>query len=135
MKLLIFLLCAFAALTATPTSAYDDNRLTCDQKGERINASNNAPKTYPIAFDKLGRGVENTPFGVLEIPKQTVKRAVETKCRSCYFSGFFTGIGSFIVGELAGIYEILTFPFPIPVEYSPIIDPVLVYRPEKAIRF
>ncbi len=135
MKLLIFILFASAALTAVPASAYDENRLTCDQQGEWINTNDKSPGAYQLAFDKLGRGLENTLFGVLEIPKQTVKRAVETNCSSCYFSGFFKGIGYFIVRELAGIYEILTFPIPIPMEYSPIIDPILAYRPEKVTRF
>ena len=135
MRLLIFILFASVALTALPAWAYDSNRLTCDQRGEWVNTNENSPKAYQLAFDKLGRGLENTLFGVLEIPKQTAKRALETNCTSCYFSGFFTGIGYFIVRELAGVYEILTFPFPIPVEYTPIIDPLLAYRPEKLPRF
>lgn len=135
MKLLISILFAAVMLTALPASAYDDHRLTCDQRGEWINTNDNAPRAYTLAFDKLGRGLENTLFGVLEIPKQTVKRAMETNCTSCYVSGFFKGIGYFIVRELAGVYEILTFPFPIPVEYSPVIDPLLAYRPEKSPRF
>lgn len=135
MRLLIFILFSACILTALPASAYDENRLTCEQKGEWINTNDNSPGAYQLAFDKLGRGLENTLFGALEIPKQTVKRALETNCSSCYISGFFTGIGYFVVRELAGIYEILTFPFPIPVEYSPIIDPLLAYRPDKVTRF
>jgi putative exosortase-associated protein (TIGR04073 family) len=133
MKSLLISLLSFAIFSAVPASAYDDLS-DCESKGEWINSNDPAANAFLLSMDKLGRGVENTAFGVLEIPKQTVKRALETGCSASYVSGFFIGIGYFLLRELAGVYEILTFPFPIPVEYSPVMDPLLAFPAEYAIK-
>jgi putative exosortase-associated protein (TIGR04073 family) len=58
-----------------------------------------------------------------------MKRAIDTDSSYGYVSGLFIGIGFFVLRELAGVYEIITFPFPIPSNYDPIMDPILGYEP------
>ncbi len=98
--------------------------------GQWINSNDVDNNGVARAFDKFGRGLENTILGVFEIPKQTVKRAVDTDSSSSYISGFFLGIGYFVLRELAGVYEIVTFPIPVPRGYEPVMDPLFGYQPE-----
>lgn len=128
--LVIIFACLIAHVSvAEPTCAEE-----CVHKGKWINSNNYGDNNLLLALDKLGRGVTNTAFGVVEIPKQTVKRAIDTGCSSNYISGFLVGIGYFVLRELAGIYEILTFPIPVPGHYAPVMDPLLGYRPKKVMQ-
>jgi len=95
-----------------------------------INSNDYPPNNLVLAVDKLGRGVLNTAFGVVEIPKQSIKRSIDTDSSYGYVSGFFIGIGYFVLRELSGVYEIVTFPFPVPAGYAPVIDPILGYKPK-----
>lgn len=128
MKSLIIMLC-FAIACIPMVGQAQTGKKECAQKGEWINTNVYEANAFELAFDKLGRGVLNTAFGVVEIPKQIAKRALETGCASGYISGLFVGTGYFVLREMAGIYEIVTFPIPIPKHYAPVIDPLLGYRP------
>ncbi len=126
-KLIISCLSVIICLGITQTVSAQEN------EGRWINSNDYEPNPVIMSMDKLGRGVENTLLGVFEIPKQSMKRAIDTDSSYGYISGLFIGIGFFVLRELAGVYEIVTFPFPIPSNYDPIMDPILGYEPIKIL--
>ena len=79
------------------------------------------------AFTKLTRGLVNLVTGWVEIPK----RVMETSQQSGYWTGFtwgiVRGIGYAFVRTAAGGYELVTFPFPAPQNYEPVIQPEFVF--------
>jgi len=78
-------------------------------------------------FTKLGRGVANTLTGWVELPKNIYTTSVEDNALAGLTLGLAKGVGMTIVRTGAGIYEIATFPFPIPVDYKPILEPEYVF--------
>jgi putative exosortase-associated protein (TIGR04073 family) len=78
-------------------------------------------------FTKLGRGVANTLTGWVELPKNIHQTSVEDNVLSGITLGLAKGIGMTIVRTGAGIYEIATFPFPLPQDYRPILEPEYVF--------
>jgi putative exosortase-associated protein (TIGR04073 family) len=73
---------------------------------------------------KFSRGVCNMLTAPVEIPAQmrTVGNAEGPTVGVTY--GLLKGVGVCIKRELVGIYEVVTFPFPIPRNYAPIMtDP------------
>lgn len=103
-------------------------------EGEFINSNDYNPNPAIHSMDKFGRGLINTALGVIEIPKQSVKRSIDTGSSYGYISGFFVGIGYFVLRELAGVYEIVTFPVPLPAHYAPVMDPLLGYKPKVVLK-
>ena len=84
-------------------------------------------KSEPASMmHKLGRGVVNFFTGWIEIPKNI---AVEWK-KSDPFSGFVVGtVKGFGWGwgrTLCGVYDVFTFPLPIPENYAPLMDPEFI---------
>jgi len=71
---------------------------------------------YYKPFQKLGRGMVNIISSPLEIPKQMYLQAIEGKTVwgtvARYIGGVFIGIGWTGYRFGAGVYDILTFPFP-----------------------
>ena len=78
-------------------------------------------------FTKLGRGVANTLTGWVEIPKNIYKTSVDENAFAGVTLGLAKGAGMTIVRTGAGIYEIATFPFPLPENYKPILEPEYVF--------
>lgn len=78
-------------------------------------------------FTKLGRGVANTLTGWVELPKNIYQTSVEDNAFAGMTLGLAKGAGMTIVRTGAGIYEIATFPFPLPEEYKPILEPEYVF--------
>ncbi len=82
--------------------------------------------SYAGPFKKLGRGLANMVTGWIELPV-TVHRTSE---RHNYIGGLFYGIpiglAKALIRTFGGVYEIVTFPFPIPEDYEPIIEPEFV---------
>ncbi len=78
-------------------------------------------------FTKLGRGVANTLTGWVELPKNIYKTSVEDNALAGITLGLARGAGMTIVRTGAGIYEIATFPFPLPENYKPILEPEYVF--------
>ena len=78
-------------------------------------------------FTKLGRGVANTLTGWVELPKNIYSTSVEDNAFAGMTLGLAKGAGMSIVRTGAGIYEIVTFPFPLPQDYAPIIEPEYVF--------
>lgn len=85
------------------------------------------PSDSPTAFMKLTRGLINTVTGWVEIPK----RVAETSQADGAFAGFtwgmLRGIGYGFVRTAAGLYELVTFPFPAPPGFEPVIQPEYVF--------
>ena len=79
------------------------------------------------AFTKLGRGVANTLTGWIELPKNIYNTSVEGNAFTGMTLGLAKGAGMTFVRTGAGIYEIATFPFPLPENYRPILEPEYVF--------
>ena len=79
-------------------------------------------------FTKLGRGVANTLTGWVELPKNIYNTSVEENNAFAGMTlGLAKGAGMTIVRTGAGVYEIVTFPFPLPENYKPILEPEYVF--------
>jgi putative exosortase-associated protein (TIGR04073 family) len=129
MKWFIITCLSFMIISGLSISVYAE-----EHEQHLINSNYYSDNGIILALDKLGRGIFNTLFGVFEIPKQSVKRAIEGQNSYDYVSGGLIGIGYFIIRELAGVYEIVTFPVPIPGNYQPVMDPLMGYEPEVSLK-
>ena len=79
------------------------------------------------AFTKLGRGIANTLTGWVELPKNIYSTSVDDNPLAGVTLGLAKGAGMTLVRTGAGIYEIATFPFPLPEAYKPILEPEYVF--------
>lgn len=79
---------------------------------------------------KLGRGLANILTGWIELPKNIYDVSVEDNPLAGLTIGLAKGIGMTIVRTGAGIYEVVTFPFPIPEDYGPVLEPEFVFSEE-----
>ncbi len=79
------------------------------------------------AFTKLGRGVANTLTGWVELPKNVYDTSVEDNAFAGMTLGLAKGAGMTLVRMGSGIFELVTFPFPLPEEYKPILEPEYVF--------
>lgn len=94
-------------------------------------------------FRKLGRGIVNAVFGVLEIPIQGYEVNKEEGGLAAVTYGVVKGIGYFVAREVLGVVEIATFLMPLPGAvdspresgwgYGPIMEPEWVVGPEHDI--
>lgn len=80
------------------------------------------PLFADTALDKLGRGVANTLTGVFEIPKNMGEESDANGIFAGFTTGLVKGIVDMVIRELVGVYEIATFPIPVPAGYSPILE-------------
>ena len=76
---------------------------------------------------KLGRGLANILTGWVELPKNIYDTSVEENVLSGLTMGLAKGVGMTIVRTGAGVYEAVTFPFPIPEDYAPVLEPEFVF--------
>ncbi|MDD3088691.1 MAG: exosortase system-associated protein, TIGR04073 family [Candidatus Omnitrophica bacterium] len=76
---------------------------------------------------KLGRGLANVVTGWVELPKNIYETSVEENVLSGLTMGLAKGVGMTIVRTGAGVYETVTFPFPIPENYAPVLQPEFVF--------
>ncbi len=86
--------------------------------------------SYSYAQDpakKLGRGLANILTGWVELPKNIYDTSVEENVLSGLTMGLAKGVGMSIVRTGAGVYETVTFPFPIPEDYQPVLEPEFVF--------
>ena len=83
---------------------------------------------------KLYRGVANILTGWIELPKNIYDTSVEDNPLSGLTIGLAKGVGMTIVRTGAGVYETVTFPFPIPEGYAPVIEPEFVFKGESAAK-
>ena len=80
------------------------------------------------AGKKLYRGLANILTGWVELPKNMYDTSVEDNILSGLTIGLAKGVGMTIVRTGAGIYETVTFPFPIPEGYNPVLEPEYVFK-------
>ena len=72
---------------------------------------------------KLGRGLANTLFGVLEFPRTIAEVNKEHGPGTAATWGPIKGVARVIERELAGVAEVIWFPVPWPKDYAPIMEP------------
>ncbi len=80
------------------------------------------PDTQQHAGRKLGRGVANVLLGITELPNAVNNTTKNEGGAAGVTLGVGRGLVRFVWRELAGVYEILTFPIPIN-GYQPVIQP------------
>jgi putative exosortase-associated protein (TIGR04073 family) len=81
---------------------------------------------------KLARGSANVVTGWAEIPKQIYLVGKKEGWVQGTFRGPLEGLGMFIARTVAGAYEVLTFPIPLPPRYQPMLLPDYVWQEEPA---
>ena len=84
------------------------------------------------AGKKLMRGLSNVLTGWVELPKNIYDTSVEDNMFSGITIGLAKGVGMTVVRTFAGVYETITFPFPIPQDYAPVLEPEYVFGEKKA---
>lgn len=82
------------------------------------------------AGTKLVRGVVNVGTGWTEIVKQPYLIGKQQGWLAGTFRGTIEGLGMVVARTVGGAYEILTFPFPIPPGYQPMVEPSYVWEDE-----
>ena len=86
----------------------------------------------PAAAQKAVRGLTNTGLGVVvELPKTVYYDTLEDGPLYGLTVGVLEGLSWGIARMLVGIYEVVTFPFPAPEGYRPILTPAYPYQPGK----
>jgi len=120
---LFFTGCVIFLLSAAQVNAAENlDPLTLDDQyvynqeishdSEDTNSFMNELSNGPIR--KLGRGLSNLIFGVIEIPLQSYQtNEIEGGIAAVTF-GLVKGISFFIAREVVGVVEIVTFPIPLP---------------------
>jgi putative exosortase-associated protein (TIGR04073 family) len=72
---------------------------------------------------KFGRGASNLALGIMELPAQMIDEGRRRGPLWAMSLGFAKGVGGFVTRELVGVYELVTFPAPVPRGYRPILAP------------
>ena len=75
---------------------------------------------------KLGRGITNIFTCWVEIPRNIAIEWEKTDPASGFFMGTVKGFGWGFARFATGVYETFTFPFPVPENYQPMIEPEFV---------
>ena len=75
------------------------------------------------ALRKLGRGVANVLFGIVEVPNQVTKTTSAHGGGAGLTYGFGKGLVRWVGREFTGVYDIVTFPVPFPKGYKPVMKP------------
>ena len=92
---------------------------------------------YSFANDpvkKLCRGFLNATTGLLEIPKNIRDTGREDGVGMAVSYGVIKGVFHFIKRTVVGLYEVVTFPIPLPKDYEPILnDPEYFFGKEEEI--
>jgi putative exosortase-associated protein (TIGR04073 family) len=81
-----------------------------------------APASAYGPADKLGRGIANIVTGILVLPG-SIARETEEDGAEGIPAGIGLGLGRTVARELVGVYEVVTFPIPVPHDYAPILEP------------
>lgn len=103
-KLLSLLLVSTLALSFTASAGTDD------------------PPSGQNALRKLGRGIANVLFGIVELPNQITKATSEHGGGGLPY-GVGKGFVRWFGREVTGAYDIVTFPIPFPKGYKPVMKP------------
>ena len=82
--------------------------------------------TFGRQLHKLGRGLVNFITGPLEIPKRIAQVWRDTDPFTGAVVGGIEGFGWAIARSVTGIYDVFTFPIPVPANYEPLMVPEFV---------
>lgn len=83
-----------------------------------------AAQTPDTLFTKLGRGLANIATCPLEIIIQPIRIAsIDQKPAVAWTGGLFQGVYFTLARAVTGVYDVVTFPFPLPRKYRPIFWP------------
>ena len=74
------------------------------------------------AMTKLGRGLLNVVAAVFEIPTTMMQEGEDEGAGAAVTKGPVLGVVNTVVRALVGVYEVATFPVPVPENYEPILD-------------
>ena len=88
------------------------------------------PMSTEKAFGKLARGAVNALTGWVEIPKRAHETTQQEGAIAGFTWGLVRGFGYGFIRTAAGLYEFVTFPFPAPPGYAPVIQPEYVFTTE-----
>ena len=77
-------------------------------------------------LNKLGRGLTNVLTCWVEVPRNIANEWEQTDPATGLIMGTVKGIGWGFARLASGVYETVTFPFPIPKGYGPMIEPEFV---------
>ena len=80
---------------------------------------------------KLGRGVANVTTSTLEVPKAIQESFYDDGPMAAATYGLLDGIYKFVARTVVGVFEIVTFPFPLPEDYAPIVEPEFLFSPDE----
>ena len=86
-------------------------------------AGTDDPPSGQNALRKLGRGIANILFGIVELPNQITKTTSEHGGGAGVTYGVGKGFLRWFGRELTGAYDVVTFPVPLPRGYKPIMKP------------
>lgn len=75
---------------------------------------------------KLGRGIVNVLTGWIEIPKNIAVEWKKTEPFTGFVMGTVQGVGWGVGRTATGLYDIVTFPLPIPEGYKPLMEPEFI---------
>ncbi len=89
-----------------------------------------APTSQPphTPGDKLVRGVANVFTSFIEVPRNIHNTTAEDSMLAGWTVGLGKGLGYMALRVVAGVYEIVTFPFPHPRDYEPVVEPEFVWQ-------
>lgn len=79
------------------------------------------------ALMKGTRGLVNIVTGWVEVPKRVQETSWQDGAAAGFTWGLVRGVGHGFIRTAAGFYELLTFPFPAPPDYEPVIEPPYVF--------
>ncbi len=89
-------------------------------------------------WDKAGRGLENISTGWFELINQPMEQAKTDEWGKALFGGGLHGIFSAICRTGLGVYELATFPIPLPWGYKPLLGsekPALPVTPRAHVKW
>lgn len=82
---------------------------------------------------KLGRGMTNLLTGAGELVIQVIASQPGHDPLTGTFTGLFRGVFFTVARELTGVYEVLSFPIPVPKNYEPLWKPATIFEAWKEI--
>lgn len=80
---------------------------------------------------KLGRGMANILTGFLELPANVVDAAEEDGFIAAVTYGIVKGFAMSLLRTTVGVYETVTFIIPLPLGYTPILEPEFMMSEER----
>ena len=78
-------------------------------------------------LDKLGRGICDVVFCFLELPRHMGTTVEHSGDFAGITTGVLKGLGAMGLRLVSGVYEIVTFPIPLPSHYRPVMYPEYIF--------